>query len=150
ASYNSIKQGSGCPKCKGKSEQELREIVYNIFPNHIILDGYSQFSFLYNKETKGTQHLDILILKDDKPFCAIEYDGEQHFGPVCFGGISIKRAEQNFKNIKRLDRMKSRKIKKHYNDVNFFIRFNYREKITKEYVVSKLEDSGIDVASRCI
>ena len=35
----------------------------------------------------------------------VEYDGEQHFRPVCFGGISLKRAKENFKLQKKIDKM---------------------------------------------
>ena len=35
--------------------------------------------------------------------------------------------------------MKNRKIKEHSNDVKYFIRFNYKEDITKKYVINKLK-----------
>ena len=36
----------------------------------------------------------------------IEVDGEQHFRPVCFGGITKERAELNFKKSQERDRIK--------------------------------------------
>ena len=33
----------------------------------------------------------------------VEYDGEQHFKPVRFGGISIERAAKRFKKQQRID-----------------------------------------------
>lgn len=37
----------------------------------------------------------------DRNIC-IEYQGEQHYEPICFGGISLSKAEDNFQdNIKR-------------------------------------------------
>jgi len=38
----------------------------------------------------------------------IEYDGEQHFQPVQFGGISLKEAELNLKNKKHNDNIKEK------------------------------------------
>lgn len=37
----------------------------------------------------------------------IEYDGKQHFEPVCFGGISLKQAEANLKNTQHTDLVKN-------------------------------------------
>jgi very-short-patch-repair endonuclease len=34
----------------------------------------------------------------------IEYNGDQHYEPVCFGGISVKESKQNF--IKQQERDK--------------------------------------------
>ena len=36
----------------------------------------------------------------------IEYDGEQHFRPKTFGGISKERAEENFKEMQENDKLK--------------------------------------------
>ena len=33
----------------------------------------------------------------------MEYDGQQHFKPVCFGGISLQRAKENLKRQKVID-----------------------------------------------
>ena len=36
----------------------------------------------------------------------IEYDGEQHFRPVNFGGISDEQAKKNFEDLKVCDKLK--------------------------------------------
>jgi hypothetical protein len=36
----------------------------------------------------------------------IEYDGEQHFRPVKFGGISDDEAKQKFEDLKVCDKLK--------------------------------------------
>lgn len=46
--------------------------------------------------------------------------------------------EQLLETMKSLDVIKNQKIDEHPEDVNHFVRFNYKENITKEYVVSKL------------
>ena len=43
----------------------------------------------------------------------IEVDGEQHYRPVCFGGVTKERAELNFKKSKERDRIKDNYCKKH-------------------------------------
>lgn len=43
----------------------------------------------------------------------IEVDGEQHYRPVCFGGVTKERAEVNFKKSKERDRIKDNYCKKH-------------------------------------
>ena len=42
------------------------------------------------------------------------------------------------------DKLKNKLIKKS-NDIKYFIRFNYKEPITKEYVLEKLIKDGIPV-----
>lgn len=49
---------------------------------------------------------DFILFKNDIPLF-IEYDGQQHFKPVCFGSISAQEAEIQFKNIKANDKIKN-------------------------------------------
>jgi hypothetical protein len=48
---------------------------------------------------------DFIIQTDSGPIF-IEYDGRQHFQPVCFGGISKKKAEEAFQKRKAHDKLK--------------------------------------------
>ena len=43
----------------------------------------------------------------------VEYDGQQHFYPVCFGGISMDRAEYNLKKTKLKDKLDAMWCKEH-------------------------------------
>lgn len=142
ARYNDIDQGHWCPGCSGSKNQKLLfSIVSDIFTDCVVLYNYSEFSWLITK-SKQKQHIDIYVphLK-----LAIEYDGEQHFKPVNFGGISNVRAEENFKKTKSLDLLKNEKITKHTQDIAYFIRFNYKEEMSKEYVLNVLLSKGIEI-----
>jgi len=131
-----------CPNCNVRKRQsELTNLIKSIFAKYTIICNYRGFKWL-NTERGGRQELDIYIPEIK---LAIEYDGEQHFRPVAFGGISEKRAEENFKRTKQLDGIKNRKIKKHTNDIKYFIRFSYKENITKELVIERLIDKGITI-----
>jgi very-short-patch-repair endonuclease len=69
----------------------------------------------------------------------IEYDGRQHFEPVQFGGINLKRTIKNFERTKFLDYLKNKKVRQHKDDVRYFVRFDYKEKITEESVKNKIK-----------
>ena len=47
-------------------------------------------------------------------------------------------------NIRR-DKLKNKKIAQNSQDVKYFIRFNYKEKITKEYVIKKLINNNVPI-----
>ena len=138
-----IKQGHWCNKCSAsKAQRQLLGIVRELFKGHRVSNNYRGFDWLKTKN--GKQEIDIFV---HRLKLAIEYDGEQHFKPVCFGGISKVKALERLKETKRLDRIKTRKIKAHTKDVCYFIRFTYKERITKAYVRSKLLTLGIKIRS---
>jgi len=134
--FNDVDQGHWCPECAGNKHQRLlTDIIRGIFKNNMVYSDYTDFDWL--KTTKNRkQEIDIWV-PDLK--LAIEYDGEQHFKLVRFGGIIKRRAKENLKNVKRLDKLKNKKIKTHIKDIRHFVRFNYKEPITIEYVREKLE-----------
>ena len=136
--FNNIVRGHWCPKCNSsKSQKLLYKICVNIFGEGVRFN-YRDFDWLKSKTNR--QELDIYIpeLK-----LAIEYDGEQHFKPVRFGGITLEEAKQKLKYIKKLDKIKNKKMKEHTEDVKYFIRFNYKENITEKYVIFKLKELGL-------
>ena len=132
--------GSWCPVCfTYKTQRKLFNIILEIFPNQKIYSNYTDFDWLKGKR-KRKQEIDIY---NSTIKLAIEYDGQQHFRPVRFGGISEKIAKKKFKRQKQLDRIKNKKIKQHPEDVKFFIRFSYKDPITKEYVLGRLKKEGV-------
>jgi hypothetical protein len=138
--YNNIASGKWCPECSySKTQKYITSIIKELFIGKHIMSNFKKFKWLKTKR-KGKLELDIYI-PDIK--LAIEYDGRQHFMPVNFGGISDEEAANNYRAIKNRDKLKNKKIKEHPEDVKYFIRFNYKEKITKEYVVKKLKANGI-------
>jgi hypothetical protein len=139
ASFGNVSRGTWCGRCKYRKMQiYLAEIISSIIgiePKQ----GYKGFGWLKTK-TGGTLEIDIWVpeLK-----LAIEYDGEQHFKPVRFGGMSLERASANFKEQLRRDRLKNRKVRSHKDDVRFFVRFSYKDDITEEFVREKLVSAGV-------
>ena len=55
----------------------------------------------------------------------IEYDGEQHFKPVQFGGMTKQQAIKEFKIRKKFDKLKDEWAKK--KNINL-LRIGYKEK----------------------
>jgi hypothetical protein len=126
-----------CKVCGFNSTQlKLYDLIRKVYTDALL--NYRGFEWLKTKN--GWQELDIYV---PSKLLAIEYDGEQHFRPVRFGGISLERAKSNLAQTKRLDRRKNERIKLHTQDVKCFVRFSYKEPITVEYVFDKLNKSGI-------
>ena len=104
-SNRSGKDENGCPKCsKSKGEKIIQEIFdrYNII-------NIPQYKFK-DCRNKNPLPFDIAIFVDEEKIklkLLIEYDGEQHFYPVNFGGISNKRAEENFRRTQKHDLIKN-------------------------------------------
>lgn len=137
--FDSVLTNHWCPECsRGKSQKFLSKIISEIFQDKTIVQGFKKFEWL--KTSKGgKQELDIWVpeLK-----LAIEYDGEQHFRPVCFGGMDLKQAKQNFKKQKQRDNLKNKKILNHPDDIKYFVRIRYDEPLTVEHITSRLIEVG--------
>lgn len=136
AAFKSIKNDNQwCPKCSGgKTQKLLFNIIKTIFVNNIVHYDYHKFDWL---KTGKYAKMEIDIYVDDIKL-AIEYDGRQHFEEVSlFGGA------EGLKHRKKLDKIKNKKIKKHPEDVRHFIRFNYKEPITYDYVINKLKYNNV-------
>ena len=133
-----------CPLCScttSRNQRKLTKICKNIFNDFDILSNYRGFSWL-KSDKNYRQEIDIWV-PDLK--LAIEYDGQQHFMPVSFGGISKEKAKANFERTKYLDKMKNDSINSHKKDVKYFIRFNYKDDITIESIKKKLTSYNIPI-----
>lgn len=60
---------------------------------------------------------------------AIEFDGEGHYMPICFGGISLEQAEDNFELYRLRDEIKNNYCQEH--NINL-IRIGYDSLKTKQ------------------
>lgn len=141
--YKWIKDGHGCRYCSkiGKTQEKLFNVIKRLFPGFVVYNNYNKFEWLKTKRG-GRQHIDIYIPAIK---LAIEYNGIQHFSPT-FVKIKCKNnktADKKFKYQQMLDAEKKEKINNNKNDIKTFIEFNYKEKITKEYVIKKLKEFGI-------
>jgi len=144
--YDHIKRGQWCPECAfpGMSQKNLFQLLKEIFPKFIVEFNYKGFSWLKNPKTNRLLEIDIFVCNNDKSFSlAVEYDGEQHFGPVCFGGITKEAAEKNFIDQQERDTLKNKLIAAKSEEISFFIRFNYKDKLDVDSVKEKLMTNGI-------
>lgn len=86
---NILHNNTGCPLCKNKNEK----FIYDLFvENNIEFEYQKNIKQLFPNETRNYR-IDFYIPKLNM---IIEYNGAQHYRPVCFGGIAKKRAETNF------------------------------------------------------
>lgn len=97
-SHISLKRG--CPYCLKKREGEVRLLLekefigWSITPNKKIWDSYLN----YNKR----RYCDFLLERDNVKIM-VEYDGEQHFKPVRFRGMSLDKAKKKLEHQKCVD-----------------------------------------------
>ena len=93
-------QGWGCPHCHMSRGERAIE-------TYLINKGYD---FQYNHSIDGCKSNKHLLFDFVLPKLrtVIEYDGEQHFRPVQFGGMGKEKAQKNFEISKRRDAIKNR------------------------------------------
>jgi len=103
ASVRSRSSGNGCGSCSTlKSEKEVGVLLENNFVGwkikrqKKIWDKYRHYHH--------RRYCDFWLEKDGVKII-VEYDGIQHFMPVAFNGISMKKAEYNFKKTKLKDKL---------------------------------------------
>jgi len=138
ASFNSVHNyKSWCPKCKKyKSQNKLFSIINNLFDGFTVHYNFLGFDWLKNKRN---MEIDIFV---EEIGLAIEYDGIQHFKPVEFFG-----GQEKFKYQQKMDKLKNNIISSHSKDIPYFIRFNYKDKLTPELVLAKLISKGVPIST---
>lgn len=124
-----------CPFCRNFTTQnELQKIIEDIL-NIKAVPNYRDFEWLKNPKTNRKLEIDIWFPNIK---LAVEYDGKQHFKAIKFFG-----GENRLLKSKKRDRLKNKKIKQHSEDIKYFIRFNYKENITPDYVYKKINELGV-------
>lgn len=98
------KNSSGCPKCFQSAGENklgilLKDMGFNVEP---------QYSF---EDCKYINKLRFDYYDENKKI-AFEYQGEQHYHPVNFGGISLDKAKEDFEINKKRDKIKKDYCKK--------------------------------------
>lgn len=131
---------SGCPKCsKSKGEKIISDFLSK---NGIIFIPQYRLS---KCRYKNPLPFDFAIFCEiDNLLCTIEYDGEQHYKPVEFGGMSSDEALSEFKLIQKRDG-----IKTNYCIVNNIplIRISFRDfNNIEEILTNELIKLNIDIA----
>lgn len=138
ATYYNISKGKWCPVCLLKKTQiKLKNLLEKLLKYDAKLN-YKGFGWLKDKKK-----MEIDIWFPDLKL-AVEYDGQQHFYPIEFYG-----GKKALKKTKHRDFIKNKLIFQHPDEINCFIRFNYKEPITEEYVHNKLIKYGILRSSKC-
>jgi len=90
---SNIISGTGCPLCKNKNEKYI----------HFLLTKRG-IPFEYHKGIKiGSKRLVIDFILKNGIF--IEYNGEQHYKPVRFGGMTEEKAKEMFIKQEKRDKM---------------------------------------------
>jgi hypothetical protein len=137
---NNIKRGTWCPSCSfTTSQKKLLGIIKNIFKSSEVYSNYKEFGWLYFERN---QEIDIFV-KDKR--VAIEYDGEQHFFPVNFGGISDDEAKKQFELVLIRDANKNNLVLKNRQDIEYFIRIPYYEILSDENIRDILISNGVEI-----
>jgi hypothetical protein len=135
--YNSIMNNHWCPKCRATIQQnQLMIILCDILKSECICN-FRGFDWLRLK-----RNLEIDIWFPELKL-AVEYDGVHHFMPIYHCFKSNECAQQKLIETKKRDRIKNKLISEHLNEVKYFIRFNYKEKLDYDYVKSRLINTGV-------
>jgi len=138
---SSIKEGSWCPQCSKYTSQNTLKATLEIILKMTAKHNYRGFDWLLS-ENGNRMEIDIYFPQ----LClAVEYDGEQHFTPICFGNISFAEAKKQFVIRKNRDNLKNELIN-NSEHIKYFIRFSYKEKnhlSNIEYIRNRLLEAGI-------
>ena len=87
---HNVLRGEGCPKCGNKKFSVGEQRIQNYLDKHHVV-YQRQYGFSDCKDQKKLL-FDFAVFQGDQLRCLIEYDGRQHYEPVCFN-------VQNDKNI---------------------------------------------------
>ena len=77
------------------------------------------------------------LLKIDNELLFIEYNGAQHYKPVCFGGISQELAEANFIKQKTHDTLKTEYAQTHDHELLWIHHQDYTniENLVQQFII---------------
>lgn len=111
-SYNVFSRGCfECRSCSWKASKGELVILEYLNENNINYKTEYWFEDLKSDKDKPLQ-FDFAILDDKNNLkMLIEYDGQQHFEPVKFGGISEEQSLENYKRTLRHDKLKNQYCK---------------------------------------
>lgn len=100
-------QGTRCPRCTvSKGEDSILKWLTENKANYVQQYTTDDCRNIY------TLPFDFAILDNNKSIkYLIEYDGQQHFKPVQFGGISLEKAKDNLKQTQYRDSIKTKYCK---------------------------------------
>ncbi len=118
--------GQGCPHCLvSKGEKKIEQWLNS---NQIKFVPQKRF-----KDCRNKYPLPFDFYLPEYNTC-IEFDGEQHFKPVRFGGTTDKISKKNFQRIKKNDEIKTNFCEQ--NDI-LLVRIHYKKIDVIEKVLTK-------------
>lgn len=127
--WNDFQSGNRCSQCwEYKGEKKLGEILEEIFPGQV--ERQTNLGFL------DRQKVDYWV---EGTNLAFEYDGEQHFMPVRFRGISEELAQKVHQQTRRRDRQKNRLCQERGYTL---IRVAYSEELNVKHIKRRLINAG--------
>ena len=91
-------------KNASKLHKHVGELLVQLYPGYEIRQEYC-VSKVNPKFTSAREKFDWVIIKLN---VVIEVHGEQHYLPVCFGGISEEKAIKNLEKRKKVDAKKQK------------------------------------------
>ena len=103
-SAHSHLRGFGCPHCNNKNEGKVKVLLLKYFPEWEIIPGKKIWSTY--KSYNHKRFCDFWLEKNGVKII-VEYDGYQHFQPVCWRSITKKQAQENLKNYQLKDSLDS-------------------------------------------
>ncbi len=93
--------GRGCSSCINKNEGKVKKLLFKYFKKWEIIPGKKIWDEYKNYKHK--RFCDFWLEKNDIKII-VEYDGEGHFYPIRFNGMSLKTAKENLKNYRIIDK----------------------------------------------
>ena len=132
--------GSGCSICRYKNEKEVGELLKKYFKplGYIIYRQKNIYDYIGTDCKKHRRNCDFWMEKDNIKIM-VEYDGEGHFKSIRFGGMSVKKADEQFRKRRIIDGLD--KIYCDYNNIKLK-RINYTEE--KEDLILQLRNTILD------
>ena len=107
----------GCPNCStGQNEKLTGEILRELFPNNIDEATFHNKTIIELPSGKKAE-IDFKF-EIGGQIIFVEYNGEQHYGPVRFNGISLKKATKYFKEYQK---PKDRNLRKYCKKNNILL-----------------------------
>lgn len=123
-------RGMGCPKCAvSVGEKEISSILSKI--------GFEFIEEYRFKDCKYRNTLPFDFYIPSLNLC-IEYQGEQHYRVVRFGGLSEEKSVENLKEQKKRDVIKKRYCEK--NDISLLIIKYTKKDILEKIILKKISD----------
>ena len=116
----------------------VKDLLLEYFKDWVFIPGkkiWDSYGDYYHK-----RYCDFWLEKNDLRVM-VEYDGEGHFMPVCFNGVSLRKAHAKFKKRQKIDRLDHK-----FCEDNDIILHRIRYDENKEKSIVKLKEKLIKYA----